>query len=93
MSDCPIRYRRPLRLAGLVGGYKIVSGGGWFAICPTCGARIESGLTHAGGHTIGWTSRLETRKQAKDALHRHAVREHKLGQEGRREASGTHGRA
>lgn len=55
-TENPIRKRRSVRLKNPYGGPGLALAGFWYAICPDCSEMI------GGGHS---------RKQVKDALHRH----------------------
>ncbi len=92
MADCRV-YRAPsrIRLGGSTKKVKLLLPGQWYAVCAVCEARCDRCVSGTGYGRFPDVCR--SRKQAKDALHQHMVEEHGLGQVGRREAAGTHGRA
>lgn len=78
----PVRHQRTIRL-GFPEGPHLVRLGGWFAVCPDCG-EIRS-KSRSGGYALNslratfTTSCFKTRKQAKDAFHRHKMETHNSG--------------
>lgn len=73
MNSNPIRKRRTLHFRNPHGSDVKISGG-WYAFCFLCDKPLTGYITTS----WAWNSTLaKTRKQAKDALHRHVMRGHK----------------
>lgn len=78
MSDNPIRRRATGHWSWVAGTTRVRARRTWVGVCPDCGEEVRwSGGLYGSGRT---------RKNTKDALHRHRVERHRLGLVGRSDA-------